>query len=270
MKTVTTSLALSMTMLLGSAALTRPARADAPAPIVDATVTSVIFDAGTGTRAVAGDTGEAGGAYLGVERIASGRATGQLWLDQIALGTTMVPTRQFRNIRLTGLRGTSLTFEAQPRLKGARDVIQCSAVLQMKRGQVAIDRASCAWKGPVPAPVTPTIQAPPVAPPPPSRPVADLATIGRACKAAFDFEQNQRRCVDFAVAMFEQSRWARSTMSTIAACGDGFAHEDHGLWCLESASRATREPAQLVRYCTQQESFPSEQKACLSKYVTAP
>lgn len=244
-------------------------------PSLDPSITGVLMDRGTGTRAL---TGDRGGAYLGVERISGDKVTGQAWIDEIRLDGSAIPVASLKNVRLLSLASHKLTFDAQPAVKGARDRIECGVNLVLKKGEVRIDATVCRWAGtptpppPPPRPGTPTkppmVKPPPA--PPPAKSVADLAALSRACKEVFDFDDEVRRCADLGVAMFEQSAWSSSTFLTIRACGDGLDFGDDGLACIELSTRATREPAATVRHCTTSEHFRDDQLACIAKHSAKP
>src|SRR5215203_2204757 len=84
-----------------------PAIADRLQPVVDANVTSVVFDGGTNTRAVAGGGDES---FLAIERIHRGRVNDQTWITELPLGRSWVPLTEFKNVRLLSLEGTKLVF----------------------------------------------------------------------------------------------------------------------------------------------------------------
>ena len=238
-----------------------PALADRQ-PVVDAAVTSVVFDAGTQTRAVAGDDD---GTFLAIERIARGRVTGQTWITELPIGRSRVPLTEFKNLRLTSLAGTSLAFELAPRLKGARRAIQCTAVLSFERGQIAIRSTSCTQDD---KPYGAVDAAVPVQPA--SASTDQLKAASAACNEAFPFASERTKCLDMTVDAIAKSKFPSSAIKTVAACAGGFSFSSSRTWCIETASRSLREPVELIRYCTEQHNFESEQKACLTKFAKTP
>ena len=237
-----------------------PAAADRQ-QMVDATVTSVVFDAGTRTRAVAGDDD---GAFLALERVSRGRVTDQTWIRELPIGRSRVPLTEFKNLRLTSLVGTSLAFEIAPRLRGARRVIQCTAQLAFSRGRIQIRSTSCTQDQ------EPYVPQPPPAPPPSSATMDEIKAASKACDQAFTFASDRKQCLDMTVEALPKSKFRDSMIKVVAACASGFTFGSSRKWCIETASRSTREPVELIRYCTAQHTFESDQKACLSKFAAMP
>ena len=230
--------------------------------MVDATVTSVVFDPGTRTRAVAGDDD---GAFLALERVSRGRITDRTWITELPIGRSRVPLTEFKNLRLTSLTGASLAFEIAPRLRGARRAIQCTALLAFDRNRVQIRSTSCTQDS------EPYIPQPPPAPvAPPSASMEEIKAASKACDQAFTFSSDRKQCLDMTIDALPKSKFRSSVIKVVHACAAGFTFSSSRKWCIETASRSTREPVELIRYCTAQHTFESEQKACVSKFAAMP
>lgn len=228
-------------------------------PVVDVTVTSVVYDPGTHTRAIAGDDA---GAFLAIERLARGRITDHTRITELPIGRARVPLTEFKNLRVTSLAGTSLVFELAPRMHGARRAIQCTAALALDRGRVQVRSTSCTQDdGPH------AVLPPPPATSPSQVTTAELKAASKACDAAFAYSSERKHCLDMTIDALAKSKFRRSVINTVSACASAFAYSSSRKWCIETASRSTREPVELIGFCKEQHAYESEQKACLSKYT---
>jgi hypothetical protein len=238
------------------AVASRPALAEVS---IDPTVTSVVFDAGTQTRAIAGDRQ---GAYLIIERLT--QRGGQIGITELPLSGANVPMSEFKNLSLRSLKGTSLMFDIAPRRSGARADIQCSAQLAFGKGRVGIQQLSCTQGG---QPYSPAPQPAP-APPPPGDD-ASMEDIKRATEACNDFAwatSDRKKCLDSTLALMK-TRFKKSAIATLKACVDGFWATSSRQWCLDAVARSKREPPELIRYCTEQHWSESDRKECITKFA---
>src|SRR5687768_9659060 len=128
MKTSLTALVIASSSVLAVA----PATAQVQA-FIDTTLTGVIHDVGTGTRALAGVDAE--GSYVAIERLAEGQVSSRVWMDQLQMGSARMSIRALRGVRLTRLEGDLLAFDADPTTEGAERVT-CSARLKLRKGQL--------------------------------------------------------------------------------------------------------------------------------------
>ncbi len=268
------------TVLAVTAAAT-PADAKHLRSSVDPDVTSVVFDKGTRTRAVAGDRD---GAFLVIERMRGERVTDMTPIVDLPIGRSMVPMTEFKDIVLTSLRGTSLEFQVEPRMRGARDKILCSATLEFDRGRAYVRSTSCTqnqqpYYGQTepPAPPPPPYQQPPYVPPRPphNHPQTQISTetlraATDACEEAFSFPSDRKKCLDQTIETLRRSSFRSSAIPAIEACEDAFSFPSDRHWCISAASSSQREPVDLIRYCADKQSFPSDRKTCITQFAATP
>ncbi|CAN5892426.1 hypothetical protein BH11MYX2_BH11MYX2_36610 [soil metagenome] len=233
---------------------------------IDATVTSVVSDAGSRTRAIAG---EDRGGYLVLERISDrGGASDQVWVDELPLGRSSVPLTELKNIRLLSIENKTLQFEANPRTKGGnRMTIACTANLEYSRGKVQITRANCTSGGQPYAPELasgPTQQPPP---PPAAVSTKQLAALADACDSTFSFDSERKKCLDMSVEATKSGQFPASTGRVVSACATAFSFGSTRFSCMQSAFVSVREPAELISWCAGKFNFESERQSCISKYT---
>ena len=232
------------------AGFSAPAVADSLS--IDRTVTSVVSDPGTQTRAIAGDRR---GAYLVIERLHDRRGSEQLRIVELPLGGRNVPLSAFRNLTLTSLKGSSLTFA----LSRGRSDIQCAATLAFGRGRVDVHQLSCSQAGQVYQPE------PEPTPEPQGPSMSDIKEASTACEKLGSFDSDRKKCVDLTLELMK-TRYRRTASATVAACVAGFSFTSERLWCLGAVAQTKRDPAELVRYCTEQSQWESERKQCVTKF----
>ena len=258
---------LAAVVLTASAA---PALAEHSLPVVDASVTSVVFDRGTQTRAIAG--GDRDGAFLGIQRVVRGTITDEMSIEELPIGGDNVPLSELKNLRLVSLSGGALVFEVAPRVRGARATIQCTAQLAFEKRRVRVRSASCnddadATTSTSTSTYTFTSTSTSDDGVGDHRPhgMSDLEAATTACGEAFEYSKDRKACVDTAIAP-TWGRFAASAPAAVGACKDAFDYSNDRLACVQFASRSTREPAALVSYCRGQNDYSKDRLACIEKY----
>lgn len=261
----------------GSVALADRPRHDQPRPVIDVTVSGVIANKGTNTRAIAGENR---GAYLAIERVFDGQMTSQVWVDQVQYMGRSQPLASFSNLRFSYFDTHELAFEALF-LPNTTEVL-CKSAFQYGNKKITSVATTCGparaitplppVQPPIQPPVQPPIQPPvqpPIVPMPvvPSRPVANLTELGNLCQQAFSFQSDRTACVEQARILVEETPYAASVKTVIAECGR-FTFTGDRTKCMIAATRMTREPGDTIRFCINSASFTTDRLTCLNNYTT--